>query len=84
MLAFTLLFGAFGAAFQPDVTMIVGKIYSLDGNLYRCIKVYGFGPCRFMKLNPDGSEMEPERKGGFVVDHRTRTIFNRLDEMIEV
>jgi hypothetical protein len=64
--------------------MIVGKIYSLDGNLYRCIKVYGFGPCRFMKLNPDGSEMAVETRNGFIVDHRKRTIFYRLEEMIEV
>jgi hypothetical protein len=63
--------------------MQVGKIYSLDGRLFRCIKVYGFGACRFQKLNQDGSDMEVERKGS-VVDYMKRTILKRLPEMVEI
>jgi hypothetical protein len=64
--------------------MQLGKIYRLDGHLFRCIKIYDFGACRFQKVNADGSDMEVEIRKAFIVDHMKRTILKRLPEMVEI
>jgi len=65
--------------------MKVGKTYKLDDIYLRLIKRYVSGIHTFQVCNKDGVIKEPVRaKNGFVVDHGTRLVFRRINELIEI
>ena len=70
-----------------------GKTYELDNEYLKCTKAgshlkrTGIAKqiCVFQVCDKDGVIKEPVRaKNGFVVDHGTRLVFRRINELIEI
>lgn len=60
-------------------------LYKLDNEYLRCTKIYKSGVCVFKVCNKAGNILPPVRaKNGFITDHGTRLVFNRINELIEV
>ena len=65
--------------------MKTGATYKLDNEHLRYIKRYVSGLHVFQVCTKDGVIKEPVRaKNGFVVDHGTRLVFNRINKLIEI
>ena len=65
--------------------MKVGKTYKLDDIYLKYVKRYVSGLRIFQVCTKDGVIKEPVRaKNGFVVDHGTRLVFKRINELIEI
>jgi len=62
-----------------------GTLYKLDNEYLLCTGIYKPGIGAFQICDKDGVIKEPVRaKNGFITDHGTRLVFNRINELIEV
>ena len=62
-----------------------GKIYKLGNEYLKFLGKYMSGIHTFQVCTKDGVIKEPvTAKNGFIVDHGTRLVFNRINELIEV
>jgi len=61
------------------------KTYKLDNEYLLCTGIYKPGIGAFQICDKDGVIKEPVRaKNGFITDHGTRLVFNRINELIEI
>ena len=61
------------------------KTYKLDSEYLKFTKKYTGGLHIFQVCDKDGVVKEPvTAKNGFIMDHGTRLVFRRLNELIEV
>ena len=62
-----------------------GKTYKLDNKYLRLIKRYVSGIHTFQVCDKDGVIKEPvTNQDGYILDHGTRLVFKRINELIEV
>jgi len=62
-----------------------GKTYKLDNEYLRLIKRYVSGIHTFQVCDKNGVIKPPRRaKNGFIIDHGTRLVFRRINELIEI
>ena len=64
---------------------IKGKTYKLDNEHLKLTKRYKNGIHVFQVCNKAGVIKEPVRnRDGYIMDHGTRLVFRRLNELIEI
>ena len=65
--------------------MKIDTTYKLDSEFLRYIRRYDGGIHIFQTCDSKGNILSPVRaKNGFITDHGTRLVFNRINELIEV
>ncbi len=65
--------------------MKIGTTYKLDNEHLRYIRSYGGDVHIFQTCDSKGNILSPVRaKNGFITDHGTRLVCNRINELIEV
>ena len=62
--------------------MKVGSTYKLDNLYLRCTRVRESGVNTFQVSDKFGIVLEPVYSGGLIVDHGTRLVYLRTDELI--
>ena len=62
-----------------------GTLYKLDNEYLRCMKIYKNGIHVFQVADSKGNVLPAVRnRDGYILDHGTRLVFNRINELIEV
>ena len=62
-----------------------GTLYKLNNDYLVCTKLRKNGMNIFQVSDSKGNILPPVRaKNGFITDHGTRLVFNRINELIEV
>ena len=65
--------------------MKVDKTYKLDNEYLKFIRKYVSGIHTFQVCDKAGVIKEPvTAKNGFITDHGTRLVFNRINKLIEI